>query len=727
MRPKVYHGKSKAIIFDLDGVLVESKDLHYEALNEALRAVAGDAFVIPRGEHESIYDGLSTNQKLVMLSRNKGLPEHLQQAVFIRKQEITLEMFSSQIRPDKDIKATLAALKHLGFQVAVASNCIRASVVALLEAIGVIQFVDAFFSNEDVKDPKPAPDLYVKAAAAFACRPDEVIVIEDSVKGFEAAIRAGANLCRVRSPHDVRLPFLLEFVAQLENRPLPFLNVVIPLARPTHQFWLDGPDRLPSEVPVQLMDVQGKCLLRWMCDLVKPSSGTVHFIFIVRESHVAKYHLNSLLPAVTDFFPTRVLAAHSDRLGAMSSVMLARDLINTDVPLLVYDGGHYLRWEKSGKKLVGVDDLLSRVGTAEADIAVTVHEDNDPRWSYVQTEPNSTKVVGAREKFAVSNKACTGMYLWGRGTNFVSVAEQIVAAKATIRGQFYLAPMINFAVAAQLKVTAVPVAKNWSLRTMSEVTMFRQDVVPGFVEGQLQGIYSEMIPRNLDLVRLNGIKYDGALNASVDNRRCHAAFTLFDGINWFPTSAFMQLEQEVHTILGSDQILYRVIRPNEGRPQVGGLHFTLMQLIKFELFDACSVPEDYYEVLQAMLVSSLTAFEINFHSIALTPTSLLLLGTPSVDVNHARGYLRREMARIGYPLFEPYKSDLVHATIARFSKPMTPSTIEKLSTLVNRFPNTQLGRLNVSHITLAPGSWRMNPSELHQLGNSAVVVELPPY
>ena len=58
----------KLIIFDLDGVLVEAKNIHYNALNEAL----GDKFAISWNEHLSTYDGLKTSQKLDMLTKNKG-------------------------------------------------------------------------------------------------------------------------------------------------------------------------------------------------------------------------------------------------------------------------------------------------------------------------------------------------------------------------------------------------------------------------------------------------------------------------------------------------------------------------------------------------------------------------------------------------------------------------------------------------------------------------------
>ena len=76
--------KIKLIIFDLDGVLVEAKQIHYEALNEAL----GEKYAISWNEHLSTYDGLKTYQKLDMLSDKKGLPIDTHNTIWEKKQKI---------------------------------------------------------------------------------------------------------------------------------------------------------------------------------------------------------------------------------------------------------------------------------------------------------------------------------------------------------------------------------------------------------------------------------------------------------------------------------------------------------------------------------------------------------------------------------------------------------------------------------------------------------------
>ena len=80
----------KLIIFDLDGVLVEAKNIHYEALNKAL----GKKYDISWNEHLSVYDGLKTVQKLNMLTKQKGLPTKEHNRIWEDKQKNTLDMLS---------------------------------------------------------------------------------------------------------------------------------------------------------------------------------------------------------------------------------------------------------------------------------------------------------------------------------------------------------------------------------------------------------------------------------------------------------------------------------------------------------------------------------------------------------------------------------------------------------------------------------------------------------
>lgn len=111
----------KAVIFDMDGVLIDAKEWHYESLNGAL---ATYGFTINRSEHLAVYDGLPTSKKLELLSRERGFPRALHKIVNELKQRYTLELIESQCRPRLEHVYALARLRREGYTLAVASICI---------------------------------------------------------------------------------------------------------------------------------------------------------------------------------------------------------------------------------------------------------------------------------------------------------------------------------------------------------------------------------------------------------------------------------------------------------------------------------------------------------------------------------------------------------------------------------------------------------------------------
>ena len=122
----------KLIIFDLDGVLVEAKNIHFEALNKAL-----GSYAISWNEHLSTYDGLKTFQKLEMLSKKKGLPKEDHPAIWKNKQKYTLEALSN-LQINSDLLNTIAHLSKDGYKIVCCSNSIRKTVLTVLAKLGLI-------------------------------------------------------------------------------------------------------------------------------------------------------------------------------------------------------------------------------------------------------------------------------------------------------------------------------------------------------------------------------------------------------------------------------------------------------------------------------------------------------------------------------------------------------------------------------------------------------------
>jgi HAD superfamily hydrolase (TIGR01509 family) len=192
----------KAVVFDMDGVLIDAREWHYEALNRAL-ALLG--YEISRYEHLSTYDGLPTKRKLQMLTVEHGLPEELHSFMNSLKQQYTLEFVATRCKPVFQHQFALARLKAAGYRLGVASNSVRRTVEEMMERSDLLQYLDVIVSNEDVARGKPDPEMYVKAMATLGVRPQETVVVEDNENGIKAAVAAGAHVLVVGGPEDVSL------------------------------------------------------------------------------------------------------------------------------------------------------------------------------------------------------------------------------------------------------------------------------------------------------------------------------------------------------------------------------------------------------------------------------------------------------------------------------------------------------------------------------------------
>jgi len=193
-------GKIRAIVFDMDGVLIDAKDWHYEALNRALNLFG---FNISRYDHLVTFDGLPTRKKLEMLSREQHLPPELHGFLNELKQSYTLETVHAKCKPRFQHEYAMSRLKADGYKLAVASNSVRASIELMMEKSQLRPYLDAIVSNQDVVKPKPAPEIYLKAAKLMGVKPAECLVLEDNPNGIAAARAAGCPLMVIHETADV--------------------------------------------------------------------------------------------------------------------------------------------------------------------------------------------------------------------------------------------------------------------------------------------------------------------------------------------------------------------------------------------------------------------------------------------------------------------------------------------------------------------------------------------
>ncbi len=197
---------NKAIIFDLDGVLVDSKELHYDALNLALRSV-NEKYYITRQEQAETFEGMTTRSKLDILTYTRGLPKELHDYIWNLKQQYSAAMFEDLPR-DEELISLFKHINDQGIVIGVASNSIRQTLTNCLEALGVWRYVEVSLSNEDVKNPKPNPEIYNLCMLMLGSVPTSTIVFEDSIIGIQAAQQSGASVVEVESRKDLTMRFI---------------------------------------------------------------------------------------------------------------------------------------------------------------------------------------------------------------------------------------------------------------------------------------------------------------------------------------------------------------------------------------------------------------------------------------------------------------------------------------------------------------------------------------
>lgn len=185
-----------AIIFDMDGVLIDSQPMHYLGDQQTLAAHGVHVPV----EEMTAYAG-TTNQLRFELFKERY---HLEAdtADLIRQREETMIRLvrESDAVPTAGSVDLLKSIKAAGLKTAVASSSSYQFIYAVLEKLGIVSYFDLIFSGEDVKNGKPAPDVFLETCDKLDEKPETCVVIEDSANGVLAAVRAGMTCLGYQNP-----------------------------------------------------------------------------------------------------------------------------------------------------------------------------------------------------------------------------------------------------------------------------------------------------------------------------------------------------------------------------------------------------------------------------------------------------------------------------------------------------------------------------------------------
>ena len=446
----------KLVIFDLDGVLVDMKDVHYEALNDAIREHS-PSFCISYQEHLSTYDGMKTLDKLKLLTKTKGLSPDLYANIWTNKQLKTLE-YIQKLTINEQVLSTLKSLKDAGYILAVASNSIRDTVKNALYYTQYLKYIDFYYSNDDVYHAKPNTEIYLKCMIAANVSPKETVILEDSPIGIQGAEKTGAFVINIKNTQDINQSLIttitnMDNIQNLTKWKNTKLNIVIPMAGAGSRF-----EKAGYTFPKPLIDVNGEPMIKTVIDNLNIEA---HYIFIVQQKHYDQYNLKYLLNLIAPnctIIPTEGLTQ-----GAACTVLLAKSSIDNNNPLLIANSDQFVEWNST--------DFMYTMENSKVDGGILTFESTHPKWSFAKLDEHGF-ITEVAEKKPISNIATVGIYYWSHGKDFVRYAEQMIHDNIKVNNEFYVCPVYNEAIKDGKKIRTYNINNMWGLGTPEDLNIF---------------------------------------------------------------------------------------------------------------------------------------------------------------------------------------------------------------------------------------------------------------
>lgn len=454
----------KLIVFDLDGVLIDAREIHYEAFNRALNLI-GDQYTINKEEHLSTYDGLPTKKKLELLSKNKNLPIEKYDLIWNNKQKFTIKVINETVKEDERIKNILKQLKQNGYKIYVASNSIKETVKSILFKKGFIDYIDNYYSNEDVKNPKPKAEIYLKCMIDAEVDPDECLIVEDSIIGRKAALKSGGHLHPVLNTNDINLNKIIENINKINNNKIMKpkwkdnkMKVLIPMAGAGTRF-----EKAGYTFPKPLIEVRGKPMIQAVIESIGIDAKHV---FITQKNHYEKYNLKDTLNLISP--NCEIVLTEGLTEGAACTTLLAKEYIDNENPLLIANSDQYIDWDSS--------EFMYSMMADNIDAGILVFESTHPKWSFAKLDDNGF-VCEVAEKRPISNLATVGIYFWKKGSDYIKYAQQMIQENIRVNNEFYVCPVFNQAIkdGKKIKVFKIENNKMWGIGTPEDLNYFLEN------------------------------------------------------------------------------------------------------------------------------------------------------------------------------------------------------------------------------------------------------------
>jgi dTDP-glucose pyrophosphorylase len=250
------------------------------------------------------------------------------------------------------------------------------------------------------------------------------------------------------------------------------MNILIPMAGAGSRFQSAG-----YTFPKPLVEVtNGKPMIQEIVENL--NAPDCKHIFVVQQEHYDRYALKYLLNLISPKCEIVIINEMTE--GAACTTLLARALINTDEPLIIANSDQIVRWPTK-YDIVGTDSLLLAGGTEPGSVLESLTNIGDgtiytfhathPKWSFARLT-NSMQVLEVAEKRPISRTATVGIYHWGKGSDYVKYAEQMIDKKVRVNGEFYVCPVYNEAIQDGKYIKAVDVPGMWGIGTPEDLNKY---------------------------------------------------------------------------------------------------------------------------------------------------------------------------------------------------------------------------------------------------------------
>ena len=453
----------KLIVFDLDGVLVDTKKTHYKAFNLALKKNCV-GYQISFSEHIKKFEGLPTKEKINILIKENKIDKKYSKRIYLDKQSLTAKLLKKEVKYNRKTFELFKKLKKK-FNIAIATNSINSTLNTCIKNLKIEKNIDFAIGTNQIKHTKPHPEIYLKCLIKFGCMPRETLIIEDSYVGRLAAKESSCNLMPIKEIKEVNYSNIMKSVDMLNKQKNMTikkywedenLNILIPMAGAGSRFVKAG-----YTFPKPLIEIHGKPMIQWVVDSIQIKAN---YIFIIQSSQQKKYNLKSLLKALKP--NCTIIDLDKITKGAACTTLLAKKYINNSKPLLIANSDQYIEWNSA--------KMMYNFVSKNFDGGILVFKSIHPKWSYAKTNENEL-VEEVAEKKVISNKATVGIYYWKRGSDYVKYANEMIKKKITVNNEYYVCPVYNQAIKDKKKIIATNVTKMWGLGTPEDLKYFEQN------------------------------------------------------------------------------------------------------------------------------------------------------------------------------------------------------------------------------------------------------------